>query len=100
MFNASSETGLVITLIIYLTFISLLGAGLGLTVDTIDNPNTGNGGFTVEGVTSIFGSFWNLVTFNVNGIPAVMNLLFIQPAIYGLIFLLMKAVIVNVIPFT
>lgn len=100
MFNAYNETSLIIILVVYLTFISILSAGLGLTVDVIDNPNTSNASLSIESVTDIFGSFWNLVTFNVQGIPAVVNLIFIQPAIYGLIFLLLKGVIVNVIPFT
>jgi len=87
-------------LVLYLIITTLLAnaLGLGVTGSPVGGIPT-DGGIGLGTVGSILGTFWNMVTFQVSGVPPIVNIIFFITPVLGLIYFIID-VVKDLIPFT
>ncbi len=89
-----SKYGLLMFFIIYLTLYSIIAESVGLaaTDTTTDITLIANPGNFFDFTGDVFMMFWKLVTFQVTGMPAMVVLFTVYPAIVGIIFIIVALI--------
>lgn len=86
-------------MILFLVLMTFIADSLSITasVDLVDGVPTGADD-SIGGIFKLMGTFFKLLTFNLPGIPAAFNFVFI-PLTFGVIYMLID-IIKDLIPFT
>ena len=85
-------------MMVSLTLLADSITGIGASTDIVGSPTT-NIDASVSGVLSFIRTFFDILTFNLNGIPVIVNLLFFFPISIGLLFIIVE-IVKDIIPFT
>jgi hypothetical protein len=89
-----SKYGLLMFFIIYLTLYSIIAESVGLAAtDTTTDVSliAGTGNF-LDFTADVFGMFGKLITFQVTGMPAMVILFTVYPAVVGIIFIIVALI--------
>lgn len=73
-------------------------AGIQASNDIVTNPPT-NITADVSGILRFLRTFFDILTFRLEGIPTILNLVFFFPITIGLLFIIVE-VVKDIIPFT
>jgi hypothetical protein len=85
-------------MMVALTLLADSITGISATTDIVGNPAT-NIEASASGVLSFLRTFFDILTFNLEGIPNMVNLLFFFPITVGLLFIIVE-IVKDIIPFT
>ena len=91
---------LFMVMVLFLLFMTFVADSLALTtsVNIGDNIPTGADD-SIAGVFRLMGTFFKILTFQLNGIPVVFNIFVFYPLTFGVIYMLID-IIKDLIPFT
>ncbi len=96
-----SKLSFIIITVFMMVALTLLAdsiTGISATTDIVGSPAT-NIDASASGILSFLRTFFDILTFNLEGIPNMVNLLFFFPISVGLIFIIVE-VVKDIIPFT
>jgi hypothetical protein len=85
-------------MIVALTLLADSITGINASGSIITNPETGIS-VTRSGILSFLSTFFDILTFQLDGIPVLVNLLFFFPITVGVVFIIVE-IVKDIIPFT
>lgn len=95
--NKYSIFMIMVLFLLFMTFVADSVAA-STTVNIGENLPTGSDD-SVSGIFRLLGTFFKILTFQLNGIPAVFNIFVFLPLTFGVVYMLID-IIKDLIPFT
>jgi hypothetical protein len=89
---------MIVFMMVGLTLLADSITGISASTDIVGSPAS-NIEASASGVLSFLRTFFDILTFNLDGIPTVVNLLFFFPITVGILFIIVE-VVKDLIPFT